>query len=806
MLIGNIKNSKDLQVKRDLQKSLLELEVANEQETQKRIQEKGIRDLEPKKLPEQYKTNAEILEDRVALEKKALDNFIDLGFNYTEAGQLTNWVSNENELAAFNSGYKGIKKEINENFNKSVVNADFIKNYLNNYFEDVKVNLGKKFSKEYERSSTSFSTLEGIKNYYPSQKDITTLSEETLNNIIRILTVIVSNLNPIPVRFYDYVAKIELINELLFRFKSIIPDDDIYNQANSVLTQNDRAILAKSLSKAFIVSKAPSKSEFNELAERISESLADLQLSVEGLGKEQGDYLFLTNSPQKPDSLILKELDFRLTKLLGLLSDVGDKNTGRAFVNFNRELASRLENKPNFENFREELDTIEKQIIANFLRPVYNQIEDQMTLRRQANEPVTLKRGEVDRGITYREAEAEKKFAKEQNILQSNSIYTYIDQLIDFCKGFVPKTKAFKALAKLIIDKFINKGVSDKKQPYIDTQQNIFLSSLLLKKGVISDFQIGRLKIILQDIITKYKKDFPDYDPRFLQKDFKPLLIEGQEIESFSTDPYATPYPNKLFGLGTSDKYLKKLKKHFKGDEALLNKVVKTLQEDSSSSDEGEQKELNRHIKATSKADKKLEKLVGGRTALEDLTKGAYAVKDYLGLGFNAKKIPVKKVGKGVKLEKEDNPTYRQFGKYVLHIPYLLNNNTANFKYPSLGSIPSIKPLKISDDYKELLLETLQTGKLNKKELDRLPQSEIKHFEKVAVGAGLVEQLGLKIGTTEEDKADAKRFELLRGEYHAGNNNDKLIKELRQLITKFITNGRIHKNEGLNLLLELSTL
>jgi hypothetical protein len=292
--------------------------------------------------------------------------------------------------------------------------------------------------------------------------------------------------------------------------------------------------------------------------------------------------------------------------------------------------------------------------------------------------------------------------------------------------------------------------------------------------------------------------------------------------------------PDGFEGMKTGLGVVSKLKKHFKGDEKLLKKVLSALQDDSSS-DEEENKELARHIKATDSIDKKIEKLVKGGDAqflpkaqrdafysgmkkiglgrgnLDANTFKFLGNKDkwheaFSGVGFKATRIPVSKVGKGVKLENQENPTYRQFGKYVLHIPHLVNNNTANFKYPSLGSIPSIKPLTVSDDYKDLILDVLQTGKLNKKELERLPQSEIKHFERVAVGAGLVEQLGLKLGSTEEDKADSKRFELLRGEYLAGNNNQDLIKELRMLITKFINTGRIHKNEGLNLLLELSTL
>jgi len=136
----------------------------------------------------------------------------------------------------------------------------------------------------------------------------------------------------------------------------------------------------------------------------------------------------------------------------------------------------------------------------------------------------------------------------------------------------------------------------------------------------------------------------------------------------------------------------------------------------------------------------------------------------------------------------------------------LLNNNTANFKYPSLGSIPTLKPQTISQDYKEFLIELLNNGKFSDRDLKRLPQREIKHFERVAIGAGLVEKFGIKVGDNDEDRKDAERFEVLKGEYLAGNNNEKMIKELRQLIVKFINSGRLIKSEGMNLLLQISTL
>jgi hypothetical protein len=62
----------------------------------------------------------------------------------------------------------------------------------------------------------------------------------------------------------------------------------------------------------------------------------------------------------------------------------------------------------------------------------------------------------------------------------------------------------------------------------------------------------------------------------------------------------------------------------------------------------------------------------------------------------------------------------------------------------------------------------------------------------------------LKRTTTSTDEEENKRFELLKGEYIAGNNSPKVISELRKLVVKLMSDGRIRKNQGVELLMELS--
>jgi len=78
--------------------------------------------------------------------------------------------------------------------------------------------------------------------------------------------------------------------------------------------------------------------------------------------------------------------------------------------------------------------------------------------------------------------------------------------------------------------------------------------------------------------------------------------------------------------------------------------------------------------------------------AVSDATSRETFSTEKSGFGLKAKngRIRTKKIGEGVKYEPE--PTYRQFGKYVINIPQLKERDILNVKFPSLGRIPQFKP------------------------------------------------------------------------------------------------------------------
>jgi len=168
------------------------------------------------------------------------------------------------------------------------------------------------------------------------------------------------------------------------------------------------------------------------------------------------------------------------------------------------------------------------------------------------------------------------------------------------------------------------------------------------------------------------------------------------------------------------------------------------------------------------------------------------------GDGFMKRRI---KIGKGIEIKK-DEPKFRAFGKYIIHMPQLNNSNILNFKHQSGGPIPSIKAVNVDDNFKEFVLDVLNSGRVNDRHYESLTEPEKNHFLKVVRGAGIINDLKLKTKNNDKEKEDIERLELLIGEYNAGNDNEKMIKEAKTLIKKYISNGRISRQKGLEMLLE----
>jgi hypothetical protein len=175
-----------------------------------------------------------------------------------------------------------------------------------------------------------------------------------------------------------------------------------------------------------------------------------------------------------------------------------------------------------------------------------------------------------------------------------------------------------------------------------------------------------------------------------------------------------------------------------------------------------------------------------------------------LGIGSGIKPTPKKKMMVGKGLSVKQTPSYIEYGKYAIHLPQLEQQDILNVKYKSLGNIPKYKPIAVSDVFRDFILDLLDNGKVNPRVYNQIENAERKYFEEMSMGAGVWNALGLERTTTSNDEQERNRFEILKGEYLAGNNSPKLITELKRLLIKMMNDGRIKKSQGTELLIELS--
>ena len=174
-------------------------------------------------------------------------------------------------------------------------------------------------------------------------------------------------------------------------------------------------------------------------------------------------------------------------------------------------------------------------------------------------------------------------------------------------------------------------------------------------------------------------------------------------------------------------------------------------------------------------------------------------------VAFQVKKKgrPPVKIGKGIDVQIPQD-TYKTFGKHLIHYPALRDDFKLSIKYPSRSkNVGKVKV--VSPEYQELLIDLLERGALSDRMYDKLVDEEKQHFNQAVKASGLMETIKLK--PIDEDKKDlVERFKVLRGQFIAGNNAPTLIKELRSVILHFMEKGQIQKQDGYDLLKELSAV
>jgi hypothetical protein len=191
-----------------------------------------------------------------------------------------------------------------------------------------------------------------------------------------------------------------------------------------------------------------------------------------------------------------------------------------------------------------------------------------------------------------------------------------------------------------------------------------------------------------------------------------------------------------------------------------------------------------------------------------------------LGLGIKgkAKKGAKKgaKYGKGMAIEMKGvtapvpvrpdrSDLYYSFGVFAVH-KKSLGDNVLNLKYKSFSQVHKFPKRAISEDLKDIILDAIETKKINNKLFNALAEADKIYLRDVVTEAKLASVFPniypkLVSGDGVAVNSDPyERFDILKGELIAGNNNPEIKKEMRLLVNKFMKENLISSKDGFGIL------
>jgi len=142
------------------------------------------------------------------------------------------------------------------------------------------------------------------------------------------------------------------------------------------------------------------------------------------------------------------------------------------------------------------------------------------------------------------------------------------------------------------------------------------------------------------------------------------------------------------------------------------------------------------------------------------------------------------KIIDGLKVEKKAN--WYGLGKIIIHYNDL-DDLKLNVKYASGSPVPKIKRQMISEEMAALLMNLIDTSEINFELGKQLSDYEKDVLSQIMKTSGLGKQLSFTKSKLEPSRRDLKiRYNVLVGEFEAGNNSPEVIKELMEIMNKLV--------------------
>lgn len=146
-------------------------------------------------------------------------------------------------------------------------------------------------------------------------------------------------------------------------------------------------------------------------------------------------------------------------------------------------------------------------------------------------------------------------------------------------------------------------------------------------------------------------------------------------------------------------------------------------------------------------------------------------------------------IGAGLKQKRMGGGLPDNSSKYVVDINKLRNTNFLDIRYRKNKHLVPIRPRIVSDTFKGIVLHKLETGEFHEEAYNTLSNQEHDYFNQIA------KYLEIDPLDLTEDENLMKRWEIIKGELLAGNDNKELKKEAKKFLLHFFQTGTIKKKD-----------
>jgi hypothetical protein len=144
---------------------------------------------------------------------------------------------------------------------------------------------------------------------------------------------------------------------------------------------------------------------------------------------------------------------------------------------------------------------------------------------------------------------------------------------------------------------------------------------------------------------------------------------------------------------------------------------------------------------------------------------------------------------------------YIPFGRYVINRHQLNNKDILMIKTMKGGAINDLPTIKVSNSLSNVFQKMIG-GKLPSfDDLNDLTADDKTHLHHITKKC----DINVSVPTPNKDKLqqEMNKFDILKGEILAGNDNKDMVKEFKLMLLRFMNNGRIPRRQGQEILTDL---